>query len=60
VSARVRSASRYHPGEGEPWPFYQQFGLEPTGEIEEGEIVLRLNLSGGDANQGGRAADQAG
>jgi diamine N-acetyltransferase len=50
----------YHPGEGEPWPFYQRFGFEPTGEIEEGEIVLRLDLSGGDANQGRRAADQAG
>ncbi len=37
----------YHPGEGEPWPFYRRFGFEPTGEIDDGEIVLRLDLSGG-------------
>jgi diamine N-acetyltransferase len=36
----------YHPGEGEPWPFYRRFGFEPTGEIEDGEIVLRLDFSG--------------
>ncbi|TWP47591.1 GNAT family N-acetyltransferase [Lentzea tibetensis] len=36
----------YHPGEGEPWPFYRGLGFEPTGEIEDGEIVLRLALSG--------------
>jgi diamine N-acetyltransferase len=35
----------YHPGDGEPWPFYQRFGFEPTGQIDEGEIVLRLDLS---------------
>ena len=35
----------YEPGEGEPGPFYQQFGFEPTGEIDDGEIVLRLSLS---------------
>lgn len=49
----------YHPGDGEPWPFYRRFGFEPTGEIDEGEIVLRLDLSGGDAIPA-RAADQAG
>ncbi|MGW0815550.1 GNAT family N-acetyltransferase [Streptomyces viridiviolaceus] len=32
----------YEPGDGEPWPFYQKFGFEPTGEIDDGEIVLRL------------------
>ncbi len=32
----------YDPGEGEPWPFYQKFGFEPTGEIDDGEVVLRL------------------
>jgi diamine N-acetyltransferase len=37
----------YHPGDGEPWPFYRRFGFEPTGEIDEGEIVLRLDLAGG-------------
>jgi diamine N-acetyltransferase len=35
----------YQPGDGEPWPFYQRFGFRPTGEIEDGEIVLRLDLS---------------
>jgi diamine N-acetyltransferase len=34
----------YHPDEGEPWPFYQRLGFEPTGEVEDGEIVLRLDL----------------
>ena len=34
----------YHPGDGEPWPFYQRFGFERTGAIEEGEYVLRLDL----------------
>ncbi|MFS4094766.1 GNAT family N-acetyltransferase [Streptomyces sp. AF1A] len=32
----------YQPGDGEPWPFYRKFGFEPTGEIDDGEIVLRL------------------
>ncbi|WP_265537424.1 MULTISPECIES: GNAT family N-acetyltransferase [unclassified Streptomyces] len=32
----------YDPGDGEPWPFYQKFGFEPTGEIDDDEIVLRL------------------
>jgi diamine N-acetyltransferase len=36
----------YEPGDGEPWPFYQRFGFQPTGEIDDGEIVLRLTLSG--------------
>jgi diamine N-acetyltransferase len=35
----------YQPGEGGPWPFYQRLGFEPTGEIEDNEIVLRLDLS---------------
>jgi diamine N-acetyltransferase len=34
----------YEPGEGEPWPFYRRFGFQPTGEIDDGEIVLRLTL----------------
>ncbi|GAA1281368.1 GNAT family N-acetyltransferase [Pseudonocardia aurantiaca] len=34
----------YGPGEGEPWPFYKGLGFEPTGEIDDGEIVLRLTL----------------
>jgi hypothetical protein len=35
----------YEPGEGNPWPFYQRLGFQPTGEIEDGEMVLRLPLS---------------
>jgi diamine N-acetyltransferase len=35
----------YEPGEGDPWPFYRQFGFEPTGDIDDGEIILRLNFS---------------
>lgn len=34
----------YQPGEGGPWPFYQRLGFAPTTEIEDGEIVLRLDL----------------
>jgi diamine N-acetyltransferase len=34
----------YEPGKGEPWPFYQRLGFRPTGEIDDGEIVLRLPL----------------
>ncbi|WP_445529858.1 GNAT family N-acetyltransferase [Streptomyces cyslabdanicus] len=34
----------YETGEGEPLPFYRKFGFEPTGEIYDGEIVLRLTL----------------
>lgn len=34
----------YHQGDGEPWPFYEKFGFVPTGDIEDGEIVLKLAL----------------
>ncbi|MFD4587446.1 GNAT family N-acetyltransferase [Streptomyces chengbuensis] len=34
----------YEPGDGEPWPFYRKLGFEPTGDIDDGEIVLRLTL----------------
>jgi diamine N-acetyltransferase len=36
----------YQPGDGEPWPFYESFGFRPTGELDEGEIVLKLDLVG--------------
>jgi diamine N-acetyltransferase len=36
----------YRPGDGGPWPFYQRMGFAPTGEIDDGEVVLRLDLSG--------------
>ncbi len=32
------------PGDGSPCPFYEQLGFVPTGEVDEGEIVLRLAL----------------
>lgn len=35
----------YHPGAGEPWPFYERFGFRPTGALEGGEIVLSLDLA---------------
>ena len=35
----------YQPGAGGPWPFYRWFGFEPTGDIDDGEVVLRLALS---------------
>lgn len=34
----------YHPGDGEPWPFYERFGFRPTGAIDHGEFVLSLDL----------------
>jgi diamine N-acetyltransferase len=33
------------PGEGSPEGFYHKIGFEPTGEIDEGEIVARLDLN---------------
>jgi hypothetical protein len=32
-------------GEGNPEPFYQRFGFARTGEIVEGEHVMRLELA---------------
>ena len=32
-------------GEGTPQPFYERYGFVPTGEIHEGEVVLRLDLT---------------
>ena len=34
----------YHPGEHSPHAFYTRFGFVDTGEIEEGENVMRLTL----------------
>ncbi|MFI6095249.1 GNAT family N-acetyltransferase [Lentzea sp. NPDC051213] len=34
----------YVPGEGCPEPFYLGYGFLPTGDIEDGEIVLKLDL----------------
>ena len=32
------------PGEGSPQPFYEGLGFAPTGELDDGEVVLRLRL----------------
>ena len=32
-------------GPGSPEPFYRRLGFEPTGEIEDDEIVARLHLA---------------
>ncbi|MFH8798343.1 GNAT family N-acetyltransferase [Streptomyces sp. NPDC017936] len=48
VAALVRAdgatelLTSYWPGDGEPWPFYRKLGFRPTGEVDDGEIVLRL------------------
>ena len=31
--------------DGGPGPFYKIYGFEPTGEIDDGEIVARLRLT---------------
>ena len=35
----------YVPADGGPEGFYKKLGFEPTGEVEHGEIVVRLPLS---------------
>jgi diamine N-acetyltransferase len=40
------------PGDGGPAEFYRKLGFEPTGEIDEGEVVGRLALDDG-ADAGG-------
>lgn len=35
----------YVPGEGCPGPFYEKLGFQPTGDVDEGEIILRLILA---------------
>jgi RimJ/RimL family protein N-acetyltransferase len=32
------------PGKGSPEPFYRRYGFEPTGDIEDGEVVARLSF----------------
>ncbi len=31
-------------GDGSPIPFYERYGFEPTGEVLDDEVVLRLRL----------------
>ena len=35
----------YVPGDGSPQGFYEGLGFEPTGEVEHGEVVMRLPLA---------------
>ena len=37
----------YQPGDGEPGPFYERFGFEPTGDLDGSEIVMRLRIPNG-------------
>lgn len=34
----------YVPGDGCPEPFYRKLGFTPTGEIHDGELVMRMTL----------------
>jgi len=34
----------YVPIAGNPEPFYRQMGFAPTGEIDDGEVVMRRSL----------------
>lgn len=36
------------PGDGTPQPFYERYGFVATGRIVEDEVLLRLDLPGGD------------
>ena len=40
-----RLVTSYVPGEGCPSPFYLGLGFKPTGELDEDEIVLALDLN---------------
>jgi diamine N-acetyltransferase len=33
------------PGEGSPGPFYEKLGFAYTGEVDDGELVMRLGLA---------------
>jgi diamine N-acetyltransferase len=35
----------YVPGEGSPGPFYHKFGFVDTGEVDDDELVARLDLA---------------
>ena len=45
LPAATELRTSYQPGEGSPAPFYIGFGFEETGELDEGERVLRLPLA---------------
>ncbi|NER85311.1 MAG: GNAT family N-acetyltransferase, partial [Leptolyngbya sp. SIO1D8] len=35
----------YVPEPGNPAALYQRYGFQPTGEVEDGEVVLALSLT---------------
>ena len=44
LTGAVELLTSYVPGDGNPSTFYYKLGFEETGEIEEGEKVLKLKL----------------
>jgi diamine N-acetyltransferase len=47
--ARTRTAAQrmllsFVPAKNNPEPFYARFGFERTGEIDDGEVVMALDL----------------
>lgn len=42
-------AISYVPGEGCPEPLYRSLGFKPTGEMDEGEVIMELRLDTGAA-----------
>ncbi len=39
-------STSYVPGEGTPGPFYEGLGFVPTGEIDDGEVVMNYRFEG--------------
>ena len=44
LDGKTHLLTSYVPGDGSPGPFYEGYGFAPTGEVDEGEIVLRYDL----------------
>ena len=44
IPGKRRLLTSYVPGPGCPEPFYRGLGFVPTGEVDEGEVVLALDL----------------
>jgi diamine N-acetyltransferase len=44
VDGGTELLTSHQPGDDGPGAFYRKFGFAPTGEIDHGEIVLRLGL----------------
>jgi len=44
LAGAVELLTSYVPGDGNPSPFYYKLGFEETGEIEEGEKILKLKF----------------